>query len=69
LIERNIDHIHTTQKSDSTKSLGRIDCDVGLSQVDEFAEMYFIGKPVPEGLKVVEQHLSICNECREEFEA
>jgi len=46
-----------------------IDCDVCLNQVGEFAETYLIGKPVPEGLKAVEQHLSICNECREEFEA
>ena len=46
-----------------------IDCDDCLLQVGEFAEAYLIGKPVPEGLKAVEQHLSICNECREEFEA
>lgn len=46
-----------------------IDCDVCLSQVGEFAELHLVGKPVPEGLKSVEQHLSICAECREEFEA
>jgi hypothetical protein len=46
-----------------------IDCDDCLNQVGEFAETYLLGKPVPEGLKAVEQHLSICNECREEFEA
>ena len=46
-----------------------IDCDECLNQVGEFAEMHLLGKPVPEGLKAVEQHLSICSECREEFEA
>jgi len=47
-----------------------IDCDDCCSnRVAEFAETYLLGKPVSEGLKAVEQHLSICNECREEFEA
>ena len=45
-----------------------IDCDECLMQVGEFAEMNLIGKPVPEGLKAIEQHLSICDECREEYE-
>ena len=46
-----------------------IDCDDCLHQVGEFAETYVLGKPVPEGLKALEQHLSICEECREEFDA
>ena len=45
-----------------------IDCDECLMQVGEFAEMNLIGTPVPEGLKAIEQHLSICDECREEYE-
>ena len=46
-----------------------IDCDVCLMQVGEFAEHRLAGKPVAEGLKAIEQHLLICPECREEFEA
>ena len=46
-----------------------IDCDGCLIQVGAFAESRLAGKPVTEGLKAVEQHLSICAECREEFEA
>ena len=46
-----------------------IDCDACLLQIAEFADTHLLGKPVPEALKVVEQHLSICDECREEFEA
>jgi predicted anti-sigma-YlaC factor YlaD len=46
-----------------------IDCDACLNQVGEFAESHLNGKAVPEGLRAVEQHLSICGECREEFEA
>ena len=45
-----------------------IDCDVCLMQVGEFAELNLVGKALPEGLKAIEQHLSICDECREEFE-
>lgn len=45
-----------------------IDCDVCLMQVGEFAERHLVGKPIPEGLKAIEQHLSICDECREEYE-
>ena len=45
-----------------------IDCDGCLMQVGEFAELNLVGKPIPEGLKAIEQHLSICDECREEYE-
>ena len=45
-----------------------IDCDTCLMQVGEFAENHLVGKPIPEGLKAIEQHLSICDECREEYE-
>jgi len=45
-----------------------IDCDVCLNQIGEFAELHLVGKPIPEGLKSIEQHLSICDECREEYE-
>lgn len=46
-----------------------IDCDQCLMQVGEFAEGRLAGKSVADGLKAVEQHLAICPECREEFEA
>lgn len=45
-----------------------IDCDACLTRIGEFAELHLVGKPIPEGLEAVEQHLSICDECREEFE-
>ena len=45
-----------------------IDCDGCLMQVGEFAERHLVGKPIPEGLQAVEQHLAICGECREEYE-
>ncbi len=46
-----------------------INCEQCLALVAEFAEHELAGKSVPEGLKAVEQHLSVCSECREEYEA
>jgi hypothetical protein len=61
-IQKLLDVVRATQAVE-------IDCDDCLLQVGEFAETYLLGKPVAEGLNAVERHLSICNECREEFEA
>jgi uncharacterized protein with PIN domain len=46
-----------------------INCQQCLLLVAEFAEQELAGKSIPESLKVVEHHLSICAECREEYEA
>lgn len=46
-----------------------INCEQCLSLVAEFAEQVLAGRSIPEGLKAVEQHLSVCAECREEYEA
>lgn len=60
-IQKMLDVVRATQPIE-------IDCDVCLMQVGEFAELNLVGKPIPEGLKAIEQHLSICDECREEYE-
>lgn len=44
-----------------------IDCEECLMQVSEFAEREVQGKPIPDALQSVEQHLAICGECREEY--
>ena len=46
-----------------------INCEQCLSLIAEFAEHKLAGKSVTEGLDAVDQHLSICSECREEYEA
>ena len=46
-----------------------INCDECLVRVGEYAETRLAGLPVAERLAAVEQHLQICGECREEFEA
>lgn len=46
-----------------------INCEQCLSLVAEFAERRLAGKSINEGLRAVEQHLTVCPECREEYEA
>ena len=46
-----------------------INCDQCHSSVAEFAEQELAGKSIPAGLATVRRHLSICAECREEYEA
>ena len=46
-----------------------IDCERCLALVAEFAERELAGRSIPTGLEAVAHHLSICAECREEFDA
>lgn len=46
-----------------------IDCDQCLSLVAEYAEKALAGEPISAVLTAVEQHLAVCSECREEYEA
>ncbi len=46
-----------------------LNCDQCLSLIAEFAEQQLQGKTIHEGLQAVQQHLSVCGECREEYEA
>lgn len=46
-----------------------INCEECLSLIAEFAELQLAGRPIAEALEAVEHHLSICAECREEYEA
>lgn len=44
-------------------------CDECLKRLAEFAENELEGKSFPQGLLAIEQHLTLCGECREEYEA
>lgn len=48
---------------------GELNCEQCLALVAEFAETQLAGKSIPAVLRAVEQHLSVCGECREEYEA
>ena len=45
------------------------DCGECLQHVSEFAEAHLATRPVGEVIAKVEQHLALCPECREEYEA
>ena len=45
-----------------------IACDECHRELAEFAEITLEGKTIPEGLRAVEHHLTLCGECREEYE-
>lgn len=60
-IERLVHMLGLTQNNE-------LDCDQCLGLVAEFAEQKLAGKSVCESYRLVEHHLSICGECREEFE-
>jgi hypothetical protein len=46
-----------------------LNCEQCLAVVAEFAELQLASQTISDSLKAVEHHLSICDECREEFEA
>ncbi len=45
------------------------DCGECLQHVSQFAEQQLAHTPVDEVVAKVEQHLALCPECREEYEA
>ena len=46
-----------------------IGCDTCFGQIDQYAELVLAGRSPEEAMPLVEHHLSVCNECRDEFEA
>jgi hypothetical protein len=46
-----------------------IGCDECFEQLDRFVEMRLSGLDPAQAMPLVHEHLEICGECREEFEA
>jgi hypothetical protein len=46
-----------------------IGCDDCLMQVASYCETELAGKEVPEALRLVREHLEICPDCHEEYQA
>ena len=46
-----------------------IGCDECFEQVDRFIEMELSGLDAARAMPLVQDHLEICGECREEYEA
>jgi hypothetical protein len=52
-----------------TREGEEIGCDECFEQVDRFIEMELSGLNATQAMPLVQQHLEMCGECREEFEA
>ena len=46
-----------------------IGCDECFAEMDQFVEMTLAGKNAAEAMPLVQDHLSRCGNCREEYEA
>ncbi len=46
-----------------------LSCDDVYSLLDQFAEAILRKEPLPELFKSIDQHLKVCPDCREEYEA
>jgi hypothetical protein len=46
-----------------------IGCDECFEQLDRFVEMRLSGMDTVQAMPLVQEHLQICGECRQEFEA
>lgn len=44
-------------------------CHECAARLSEFAENHLAGKSISEGLRAIEHHLQLCNQCREEFQS
>lgn len=53
----------------SATEIDEIDCDEFLKRAGALLESLVPGQALPEGLALISQHLSVCPECREEFDA
>jgi predicted anti-sigma-YlaC factor YlaD len=51
-----------------TTRADEIGCDECFEQIDRFVEMTLAGKDAAEAMPLVQDHLSRCRDCREEFE-
>ena len=52
-----------------TREGEEIGCDECFEQVDRFVEMELSGLDAARALPLVQEHLLMCGECRDEFEA
>ena len=65
------------ERPDLKQALGRllgpagpeIGCDECFEQLDRFVEMKLSGLNAAQAMPLVQEHVEICGECREEFEA
>ena len=57
------------QEIAETRDRGEIGCDECFEVLDRFVTMQLAGLDTAEAMPLVQEHLHMCGECREEFEA
>ena len=57
------------QEIAETRDRGEIGCDECFEELDHFITMQLAGLDPTEAMPLVKEHLHMCGECREEFEA
>lgn len=65
----NMDHIKALIERMKLTRDHELNCNEFLDRMAEYAEFELSGSTIPEALEVVEHHLELCPECREEYEA
>lgn len=53
----------------SITSENELTCDEWLDRVNAYADAVSAGLPPPAGSELLTQHLDVCHECQEEFDA
>jgi len=46
-----------------------IGCDTCFGRIDQYVELVLAGRSPSEAMPLVEHHLTVCKDCRDEFEA
>jgi hypothetical protein len=63
------DHLRTLADLLAKSRPDELTCDEWLDRVGSCAEAAAAGQPAPAGSDLVMQHLTICPECKEEYDA
>ena len=63
------EQIDTLIKTVSLTRSNELTCDECLKDLAVFAESSLAGKSIPEMLQAIEHHLTVCEECKEEYQA
>ena len=64
-----MDKLRKMVRTIATTRPDEIACDECFEQLDRFVEMKLAGEEIPEAMRLVQDHLDRCDDCREEFEA
>ena len=65
----NIEHLKSILRSLIMTRDDEVGCEECFKLLDEFVELHLKGKDAAEALPLVQHHLEMCKDCREEFSA